>query len=111
MAQVAEAIEGDEGQAVVVMHSSAGLFASQFAASSRAAVAALVFVDTSVPPESGEADVVPLAFLAELRAKAVNGLLPRWTDWWADEDVAAMFPDAQTRRRVTDEQPCLPLSY
>jgi hypothetical protein len=41
----------------------------------------------------------------------VNGLLPRWTDWWADEDVAPMFPDAQTKRRVTDEQPYLPLSY
>ena len=40
-----------------------------------------------------------------------DGLLPRWTDWWDEADVAPMFPDEATRRVVVEEQPRLPLSY
>jgi hypothetical protein len=48
--------------------------------------------------------------LALLRDKASGGLPPRWTDWWDEEEVAPLFPDRQTRRAVTEEQPRLPLS-
>lgn len=39
------------------------------------------------------------------------GRLPPWTDWWDEADVAALFPDPETRAAVTAEQPQLPLSY
>lgn len=42
---------------------------------------------------------------------AVNGRLPRWTDWWDEADVAPMFSDPMVRQTVVEEQPTLPLSY
>ncbi|MFE7212684.1 hypothetical protein ACFY0A_27630 [Streptomyces sp. NPDC001698] len=35
---------------------------------------------------------------------AVNGRLPRWTDWWDEADVAPMFSDPGMRRTVVEEQ-------
>jgi hypothetical protein len=55
--------------------------------------------------------VAPPELLALLRDKAPAGRLPRWTDWWDEEDVAPLFPDQATRQAVTEEQPRLPLSY
>jgi hypothetical protein len=46
-----------------------------------------------------------------LRDKASGGLLPRWTDWWDEQEVARLFPDQATRQTVTEEQPRLPLAY
>ena len=46
-----------------------------------------------------------------MRAKPSGGRLPRWTDWWDEEGVAALFPGQPTRRAVTEEQPGLPVAY
>ncbi|MGC1211908.1 MAG: hypothetical protein WA890_11670, partial [Micromonospora sp.] len=53
----------------------------------------------------------PPELLDFLRPKATGGRLPQWTAWWDESDVAPMFPDPQTRRVVSAEQPRLPLSY
>jgi hypothetical protein len=55
--------------------------------------------------------VAPPELLAPLRDQAPGGLLPRWTDWWDEQEVAPLFPDQQTRRAVTEEPPRLPLSF
>ncbi|MBV9525220.1 MAG: alpha/beta hydrolase [Candidatus Dormibacteraeota bacterium] len=102
------ALNGD-ALLVAVGHSNAGLFLPALAHAIGARM--MVFVDASVPPDAGLAEMVPARFAAELRRKAVDGVLPRWTDWWSEEDVAALFADAETRRRVVDEQPQLPLAY
>jgi Alpha/beta hydrolase family len=102
---------GEGGGVVLVAHSNAGLFVPVISAALPGQVLACVFVDAAVPPPSGAAPVAPPELLALLRDKASGGLLPRWTDWWDEEDVAPLFPDPQTRRAVTDEQPRLPLSY
>ena len=108
---VAAAIARAGGPAVVVLHSHAGLYAAHVVAASPGSIEALIFADASIPPAEGDIELVPAAFLSELRAKAVDGLLPRWTDWWSDDDVAALFPDDETRRRIVEEQPSLSLAY
>jgi hypothetical protein len=70
-----------------------------------------IFVDAALPPSSGAARVAPPELLALLRDKTSDGRLPRWTDWWDEEEVAPLFPDQATRQAVTEEQPRLPLSY
>lgn len=40
-----------------------------------------------------------------------DALLPPWTQWWSEEDVAPLFPDAAARAAIESEQPRLPLSY
>jgi hypothetical protein len=51
-------------------------------------------------------------FLPFLRSLAdPDGRLPRWTDWWDEDDIAPMFPSPQAREVITGEQPRLPLAY
>ena len=42
---------------------------------------------------------------------AVDGRLPPWSQWWDEADVAPLFPDAETRARLTAEETRLPLDY
>jgi hypothetical protein len=100
-----------QGEAVLVAHSNAGLFIPAITAALPGQVLGCVFVDAAVPPPSGTAPVVPPELLALLRSKASGGLLPRWSDWWDEEEVARLLPDQETRRAVTEEQPRLPLAY
>jgi pimeloyl-ACP methyl ester carboxylesterase len=102
---------GQKQGVVLVAHSNAGLFIPVIAAALPGQVLGCIFVDAALPPRSGTAAVAPPELLALLRGKASGGLLPRWTDWWDEEEVAPLFPDPQTRQAVTEEQPRLPLSY
>jgi len=98
--------------ALLVAHSNAGLFLPAIARSSAPRECALVFADASIPPVEGDdVTLVPPAFLDELRAMAVDGILPPWTEWWPDEATAGLYPDPATRRRVAAEEPRLPLSF
>ena len=95
---------------MLVAHSNAGLFIPVITAALPGQVRGCIFVDAALPPAAGAAPVAPPELLALLRDKASGGLLPRWTDWWDEEEVAPLFPDQQTRQAVTEEQPRLPLS-
>ncbi len=91
-------------------HSNAGAYVPELVTQRR--VVAMVFVDAVLPPRRGRVPLAPPAFLDLLRSKVEDdGLLPVWTRWWDDADVAPLFPDAQARTRVEREQPRLPLSY
>lgn len=101
------------GPLVLAAHSSAGLFVPVVKEGLGDRVAACVFADAHLPPEhglvrAGREQVLP--FLRELAGP--GGLLPRWTDWWEEADVAPMFPaDPAVRARVVAEQPRLPLAF
>lgn len=97
---------------VLVAHSNAGLFVPVIRRAIRRPVAAIALVDAALPAQGGETPVASDDQLDVLRSLAdADGVLPRWTAWWDDADVAAMFPDPITRKAVSDEQPRLPLSY
>jgi hypothetical protein len=109
--EFADAVAGQvpvEG-AVLVGHSGAGLLLPQIAA--RVPAAGLVFVDSDVPPEEGHADLMPAAYLEPLRALAVDGMLPRWSEWFGPDAMRELIPDESKRAAVTAELPQLPLSY
>jgi hypothetical protein len=115
--QVVEAVRAGLGTVtqdqgvVLVAHSNAGLFIPVITAALPGQVLGAIFVDAALPPASGAAPVAPPELLVLLRAKASGGRLPRWTDWWDEEEVAPLFPDQVTRQAVTEEQPRLPLAY
>lgn len=95
---------------VLVPHSNAGAYVP--ALLTQHGVVASVFVDAMLPPVDGHISLAPPALLDLLREKADgDGMLPVWTDWWTEADMAGIFPDPQTRRRVEREQQRLPLSY
>ncbi|MEV5517931.1 alpha/beta hydrolase [Streptomyces flaveolus] len=95
----------------LVAHSNAGLFLPVIRSGLDHPVAGSVFVDAALPARTGPTPVAAPEFLEFLRPMAVNGTLPRWTDWWDEADVAPMFADPGMRRTVVEEQPTLPLSY
>ncbi|GAA0473397.1 hypothetical protein Aca07nite_56840 [Actinoplanes capillaceus] len=102
--------EGDE--VVLVAHSNAGLFVPVVVGALTRTVKACVFVDAALPARGSATAVASPGFLEVLRSRAdVDGVLPAWTEWWDDADVAPLFPDPVTRRMVEKEQPRLPLSY
>jgi len=100
----------DDRSLVLVPHSNAGLYVPALTRQRR--VAGAVFVDAALPPDSGDTVLAPAALVELLRPRADRaGMLPPWTRWWDDADVAALFPDAPTRAAVEAEQPRVPLSY
>lgn len=68
-------------------------------------------MDADLPPEADDAELMPSELLAELRAMACDGLLPKWSDWLGPEVMEELIPDATRRRAVADELPQLPVSY
>ena len=92
---------------VVVAHSNAGRYAVAVAAG-----APVVLVDAALPPGSGEATLAPEALLEHLSGLAdADGLLPPWTRWWAEEDLATVVPDAEVLAGIRAQEPRVPLSY
>ena len=82
----------EQGQGVVlVAHSNAGLLLSVITAALPDQVLGCVFVDAAIPPAAGAAPVAPPELLALLGDKASGGRLPRWTDWWDEEEVGRCF--------------------
>ncbi|WP_432994053.1 alpha/beta fold hydrolase [Dactylosporangium sp. CA-233914] len=108
----AAARELPAGQPVaVVAHSSAGLFVPVVVEALAGTVAANVFVEAALPARSGPTRPATDERLAVLRGMAEDGILPQWTEWWDPAGLPALFPDPETWRAVSAEQPRLPLSY
>jgi hypothetical protein len=91
---------------VLVPHSNAGLYVPAVVEALGEQVGGVVFVDAALP---GGGHHTTAAFLRRLATD--DGLLPPWTAWWGESDVAALFPDADLRSEVEAEQPRMPLTY
>jgi dienelactone hydrolase len=118
VAAVAAAVTGSlEGTArdeplVLVAHSNAGVFLPVIRAALARPVRCSVFADAGLPARAGSTPTASEDFLPFLRGLAgPDGRLPRWTDWWPDDDLSPLFPDEATRKAVTRELPRLPLAY
>jgi pimeloyl-ACP methyl ester carboxylesterase len=96
---------------VLVAHSGAGPLLPSIANAASAEVAALLFVDASVPPASGEAPLAPPEFLDQLRALSTEGMLPPWSSWFGEEAMRKLVPDRAVREALEQEMPRLPLAY
>lgn len=96
--------------AVLVPHSNAGLYAPALAAAGDAT--ATVYVDAALPSAEPTSPLAPPGLLEHLAGLVDDeGLLPPWTRWWDEADLAGLFPDAAWRARVEQEQPRLPWAY
>jgi pimeloyl-ACP methyl ester carboxylesterase len=95
-----------EEPVVLVPHSNSGLFVPAVIDVLGDQVRGVVFVDAPIP---GAGHYAQRDFLEALAGP--DGLLPPWTSWWADSDVATLFPDEEVRARVEAEQARMPLAY
>ncbi|MEM1335018.1 MAG: hypothetical protein AAGG08_16330, partial [Actinomycetota bacterium] len=70
----------------------------------------LIFVDAVVPPRA-EAHHTSDAMSALLDAQTVEGTLRPWLEWWPDEVVDRLVPDADDRGQLEADMPRLPRSF
>ncbi|MDQ2837944.1 MAG: alpha/beta hydrolase [Actinomycetota bacterium] len=91
---------------VLVPHSNAGLLVPMITEALGDQVRGVVFVDAAIP---GGGHHSTAAFIDRLAV--VDGLLPPWTSWWDEADVAALLPDPNVRAEVEAEQPRMPRAY
>jgi pimeloyl-ACP methyl ester carboxylesterase len=96
---------------VLVGHSGGGLLLPTIADHLTAEVAALVFVDSFLPPASGSLHLAPPGFMDQLHALATDGVLPRWSNWFGEDAMRELVPDDRLRTALEDEMPRLPLAY
>jgi pimeloyl-ACP methyl ester carboxylesterase len=95
-----------EDPVVLVAHSNGGLYVPAVMEALGDQVRGVVFTDAALP---GIGHYTPPAFVSSL--PVVDGLLPPWTSWWDEADVAGLFPSPDVRAEVEAEQPRMPLAY
>ncbi|MGI8679602.1 MAG: alpha/beta fold hydrolase [Jatrophihabitans sp.] len=91
---------------VLVPHSNAGLYVPALIDALGSQVRGVVFIDSALPGAGRHSTPEFLNRLA-----TIDGLLPPWTAWWDDADVAELFPNADVRAEVEVEQQRMPLAY
>jgi pimeloyl-ACP methyl ester carboxylesterase len=96
---------------VLVGHSGAGLLLPAIADALTVGVAALVFVDSRLPPASGSLRLAPPGRMSQLRALASDGVLPPWSGWFGEDAMRELVPEERLRATLEEEMPRLPLSY
>jgi hypothetical protein len=111
VAAVCDALRTLTGPVVLVGHSSAGLLLPAIAAAPGTTVSNIVFVDSRVPPTSGETPFLPRFLLDQLRPLAVDGNLPPWPAWFGEDTMRELVPDESLGTRLAREMPSLPLAY
>jgi hypothetical protein len=100
-----------QGPIVLVGHSGAGLLLPVIADALTAEVAALVFVDSFLPPAAGPVELAPAAFMDQLRTMATDDVLPPWSRWFGDDAMRELVHDENLRVALEREMPRVPLSY
>jgi Alpha/beta hydrolase family len=95
---------------VLVGHSAAGSLLPAIADCVSGRVAAIAFVDAFLPPARGTARLVPAPFVEALSALATDGVLPPWSEWFGEQALRDLVPDAARRARVEHDMPRLPIS-
>jgi pimeloyl-ACP methyl ester carboxylesterase len=108
---VRSATSGLHRRVVLVGHSGAGLLLPVIADALDNEVAALIFVDSFLPPPAGRLPLGPPAFMEQLRPMATAGALPPWSRWFGADAMRQLVPDERLRADLEAEMPSLPLSY
>ena len=107
---VADAVSG---RVALVVHSGAGPLVPAVVDLMPSQVAAVVFVDATLPhPGRTWVDTVPAEMADQLRGMVgTDGLLPPWHEWFPPEALTDLLPDAQTRAEFCANVPRVPLRY
>jgi pimeloyl-ACP methyl ester carboxylesterase len=96
---------------VLVGHSGGGLLLPTIVDALTLEIAALVFVDSFLPPAGGSLRLAPPGLMDQLHALARDGVLPPWSCWFGEDAMRELVPEERVRAVLEEEMPRLPLSY
>ena len=95
---------------VLIPHSNAGNFVPTLIEIRN--VVRVVFVDATIPVQSGSQRLGPATLLATVEPLAdTDGLLPPWTEWFTERQIAGLFPNPQTRFHIEAQQPQVSIDF
>lgn len=95
---------------VLVGHSGAGPLLPLLAQQLDPTVAGFIYVDAGLPHIGPWLAGAPPDFARRLETLVVDGMLPKWTDWWDPADLAAELPDPEQRTAIADTLEPLPFA-
>jgi pimeloyl-ACP methyl ester carboxylesterase len=98
--------------AILIGHSRAGPLLATAGTMLGEGVLGYVFVDARLPaPGRSWMETVSPDLAARLRDMAdPQGWLPPWSQWWGEEELAALLPDPAVRQHFATECPRLPMA-
>jgi pimeloyl-ACP methyl ester carboxylesterase len=98
--------------AILIGHSRAGPLLATAGTMLGEGVRGYIFVDARLPaPERSWMETVPPDLAARLREMTdPQGRLPPWSQWWGEEELAALLPDPAVRQHFAAGCPRLPLA-
>jgi pimeloyl-ACP methyl ester carboxylesterase len=99
-------------EVILVGYSRAGSLLATIGTMLGQRVRGYIFVDARMPtPGYSWMQTTSPDLVARLRQMAdVQGWLPPWSQWWGEEELAALLPDPGLRKRFTAGCPRLPLA-
>jgi hypothetical protein len=108
---MAKQVPADDAAPILVAHSSAGALTPALAAR-LPRVAGVIFVDAILPhPGRSWFDTAPQGLGETLRAGALAGLLPPWSDWWPPGALERLVPHEATRTALIGELEPIPAAF
>lgn len=98
---------------ILVTHSGAGaLVPSIVHHTAAAAISGVLFVDSVLPrPGRSWFDTAPTIMAEHLLAKASDGRLPAWNDWYPHDPIRRLVSDPDERAEILGELPRVPLTF
>jgi hypothetical protein len=105
------AMTGSATPVVLIGHSGAGALLAPAARRVRQ-LAGYVFVDAGLPiPGHTQMSTMPPELADQLKQLAdPDGWLPPWPQWWGEDGLAELIPDAEVREPFEAQCPRLPLA-
>jgi hypothetical protein len=111
---LADAVAGAvSGRVTLVVHSGAGPLVPAVVDLMPTRIAAVIFVDATLPhPGRTWIDTVSAEMAEQLTGMVgPDGLLPRWHEWFPPAALAEMVPDERARTAFCADVPRVPLRY
>ena len=109
---VAAQVLSQGGPFVLAVHSAAGGLAPAVVAATRGQVRGVLYVD-AIPPHPGRCwfETAGEALVAGLKAKADDGMVPAWDQWFPPGALESLLPEGPLRERFVGELAATPLAW
>jgi hypothetical protein len=109
---VAAQVLSQGGPFVLAVHSAAGGLAPSVVAAAKGQVRGVLYVD-AVPPYPGRCwfETAGDGLVASLKAKASDGMVPGWDQWFPPGALESLLPEGPLRERFTAELAPTPLAW
>jgi hypothetical protein len=111
-AAMAAQFTGQDGPFVLAVHSGAGGLAPAIVAAAQGAIRGVLYVD-AVPPHPGRSwfETASDALGDSLRAKASDGAVPAWDQWFPPGALESLLPEGALRQAFVSELKPTPLAW